>query len=122
MVARGTESGTGSEGAGRQRAFVGLGSNLGDRTATLRTAVAALPDVVAVSPVYETEPVGGPDDQAPFLNLVVELATDLSPGSCSRSPTSWRRPRDGSGWSPTGPAPSTSTSSSSATSRSTSPT
>lgn len=63
----------------RQRAFVGLGSNLGDRTATLRTAVAALPDVVAVSPVYETEPVGGPDDQPPFLNLVVELATDLSP-------------------------------------------
>ena len=78
-VARGTESVTGSEGAGRQRAFIGLGSNLGDRTATLRTAVSALPDVVAVSPVYETDPVGGPDDQPPFLNLVVELATDLSP-------------------------------------------
>jgi 2-amino-4-hydroxy-6-hydroxymethyldihydropteridine diphosphokinase len=46
---------------------------------TLRAAVAGLPDVAAVSPVYETEPVGGPDDQPPYLNLVVELFTDLSP-------------------------------------------
>jgi 2-amino-4-hydroxy-6-hydroxymethyldihydropteridine diphosphokinase len=36
-------------------------------------------DVVAVSPVYETEPVGGPDAQPPYLNLVVELATERSP-------------------------------------------
>ncbi len=64
---------------GRRRAFLGLGSNLGDRMATLRAAVAGLPDVVAVSPVYETEPVGGPDGQPPYLNLVVELATALSP-------------------------------------------
>ncbi len=62
----------------RRRAFVALGSNLGDRVGTLRIAVAGLPDVVAVSPVYETEPVGGPDDQPPYLNLVVELMTDLS--------------------------------------------
>jgi 2-amino-4-hydroxy-6-hydroxymethyldihydropteridine diphosphokinase len=34
------------------RAFLGLGSNLGDRVAHLRAAVAALPDVVATSPVY----------------------------------------------------------------------
>lgn len=61
------------------RAFLGLGSNLGDRWAYLREAVAALPDVVAVSPVYETEPVGGPEGQGPYLNLVVELDTDLSP-------------------------------------------
>jgi len=58
--------------------FLGLGSNLGDRWARLRDAVAALPDVVAVSPVYETEPVGGPE-QGPFLNLVVELDTSLDP-------------------------------------------
>ncbi len=57
------------------RAFLGLGSNLGDRAAHLRSAVAALSDVVAVSPVYETDPVGGPD-QGPYLNLVVELDTD----------------------------------------------
>jgi 2-amino-4-hydroxy-6-hydroxymethyldihydropteridine diphosphokinase len=61
------------------RAYLGLGSNLGDRRATLRAAVAALPDVVAVSPVYETQPVGGPPGQDPYLNLVVELDTNLSP-------------------------------------------
>ncbi len=61
------------------RAYLGLGSNLGDRRAHLRAAVAALPDVVAVSPVYETEPLGGPPGQQPYLNLVVELDTDLSP-------------------------------------------
>ena len=58
------------------RAFLGLGSNLGDRAGYLRSAVASLADVVAVSPVYETEPVGGPDQLA-FLNLVVELETGL---------------------------------------------
>jgi 2-amino-4-hydroxy-6-hydroxymethyldihydropteridine diphosphokinase len=60
------------------RAFVGLGSNLGDRRAYLAQAVAALREggeVVAVSPLYETEPVGGPDGQEPYLNLVVELRT-----------------------------------------------
>lgn len=61
------------------RAYLGLGSNLGDRRAHLRAAVAALPDVVAVSPVYETEPVGGPPGQAPYLNVVVALETELSP-------------------------------------------
>ena len=61
------------------RAFLGLGSNLGDRRGHLGAAVAALPDVVAVSPVYETEPVGGPPGQGPYLNLVVALETELSP-------------------------------------------
>lgn len=58
------------------RAFLGLGSNLGDRRRFLRDAVAALPDVVAVSDVYETDPVGGPE-QGRYLNLVVELDTEL---------------------------------------------
>jgi 2-amino-4-hydroxy-6-hydroxymethyldihydropteridine diphosphokinase len=60
------------------RAFIGLGSNLGDRRAHLRAAVEGLRaggDVVAVSPLYETDPVGGPEGQGPYLNLVVELAT-----------------------------------------------
>ena len=61
------------------RAYLGLGSNLGDRRTHLRAAVAALPDVVAVSPVYETDPVGGPPGQGPYLNLVVALETDRSP-------------------------------------------
>jgi 2-amino-4-hydroxy-6-hydroxymethyldihydropteridine diphosphokinase len=60
------------------RAFLGLGSNLGDREAMLRRAVELIPDRVAVSPLYETEPVGGPE-QGGFLNLVVELETQRSP-------------------------------------------
>ena len=58
------------------RAFLGLGSNLGARRSHLRRAVNGLDDVVAVSPVYETAPVGGPE-QGAFLNLVVELDTAL---------------------------------------------
>ena len=68
--------------AARHRAFIGLGSNLGDREATLRQGVAELEaagDVIAVSPLYETEPVGGPQGQGAFLNLVVELDTADSP-------------------------------------------
>lgn len=61
------------------RAYLSLGSNLGDRRRFLSEAVATLgPSVVAVSPVYETAPVGGPD-QEQFLNIVVELDTDLAP-------------------------------------------
>lgn len=59
------------------RAFLGLGSNLGDRLAYLRDAVDSLADVVAVSSVYETDPVGGPDQDA-YLNIVVELDTELT--------------------------------------------
>ncbi len=57
------------------RAFLALGSNLGDRRAYLEEAVARLPDVVAVSHLYETDPVGGPPGQGAFLNCVVELRT-----------------------------------------------
>jgi 2-amino-4-hydroxy-6-hydroxymethyldihydropteridine diphosphokinase len=55
-----------------------MGSNLGDRAALLRAAVGSLDHVVAVSPVYETDPVGGPE-QGAFLNLVVELDSPLGP-------------------------------------------
>jgi 2-amino-4-hydroxy-6-hydroxymethyldihydropteridine diphosphokinase len=61
------------------RAFLGLGSNMGDRLGHLRRAVESIPDVVAVSPVYETDPVGGPAGQGPYLNAVVELDTELGP-------------------------------------------
>ncbi|MCU4186980.1 2-amino-4-hydroxy-6-hydroxymethyldihydropteridine diphosphokinase [Acidiferrimicrobium sp. IK] len=61
------------------RAFLALGSNLGDRRGNLTLGVSLIPDVVAVSPVYETAPVGGPDGQGPFLNCVVEVRTALSP-------------------------------------------
>jgi 2-amino-4-hydroxy-6-hydroxymethyldihydropteridine diphosphokinase len=64
------------------RAFIGLGSNLGDRRALLRQAVEGLRaagDVTGVSPLYETEPVGGPEGQGPYLNLVAELSTSDTP-------------------------------------------
>ncbi|MEM7093435.1 MAG: 2-amino-4-hydroxy-6-hydroxymethyldihydropteridine diphosphokinase [Actinomycetota bacterium] len=60
-----------------RRVLLGLGSNLGERVEHLRAAVAAMPDLVAVSDAYETDPIGGPD-QHPFLNLVVELRTHSS--------------------------------------------
>jgi 2-amino-4-hydroxy-6-hydroxymethyldihydropteridine diphosphokinase len=62
--------------------FVGLGSNLGDRVANLELAVRGLRELdpgLRVSPLYETAPLGGPKDQARFLNCVVRLCTDLGP-------------------------------------------
>jgi 2-amino-4-hydroxy-6-hydroxymethyldihydropteridine diphosphokinase len=59
-------------------AYVALGSNLGDRLAYVRQAVAHLPDlgtVTGASRVYETAPVGF-RDQPPFLNAVVRIQTD----------------------------------------------
>ncbi len=63
------------------RAVLALGSNLGDRLRTLQRAVDALAgsagiDVLSVSPVYETAPVGGPD-QPDYLNAVVLADTSL---------------------------------------------
>ena len=63
------------------RAYLGLGSNLGDRLAFLQSAVDGLAatdgiEVVAVSPVYETDPVG--PEQPDYLNAVVAVDTTLS--------------------------------------------
>ncbi len=58
-------------------AYISLGSNLGDREATIRAAIAALPGVVAVSELRETEPVGVVD-QPRFLNGAARLETELS--------------------------------------------
>lgn len=64
-------------------AFVGLGSNLGDRMSRLRLGrdgLARLPAtrVLACSGVYETAPVGGPP-QGPYLNAVASVETALAP-------------------------------------------
>ena len=61
------------------RAFLALGSNLGDRKGYIKAAVERLPDVVAVSQLYETDPVGGPLGQGAYLNCVVELRTARTP-------------------------------------------
>lgn len=71
--------GHGPDADGARRVFLGLGSNIDDRRQFLRDAIETLGElVVTVSPLYETDPVGGPDQQR-FLNLVVELHTDLDP-------------------------------------------
>lgn len=61
--------------------YLSLGTNLGDRSAHLQTAIEALStklDVVEISPVYETEP-WGYSDQPQFLNQVVKCQTKLDP-------------------------------------------
>jgi 2-amino-4-hydroxy-6-hydroxymethyldihydropteridine diphosphokinase len=65
------------------RAYLALGSNLGDRLEHLQHAINELAhhrdvDVVAVSDVYATDPVGGPE-QGEFLNAVVAIETTLAP-------------------------------------------
>lgn len=61
-------------------AVVALGSNLGDRQAHLDFAISRLRQLledIQISPVHETEPVGVPDDQPPFLNAAVIGRTTL---------------------------------------------
>jgi 2-amino-4-hydroxy-6-hydroxymethyldihydropteridine diphosphokinase len=62
---------------------LGLGANLGDRLGGLQRAVDLLAErgvrAIASSRVWETEPVGGPDDQGPYLNAVVRAITELQP-------------------------------------------
>ena len=66
-----------------KRAVISLGANLGNRLETLQGAIDALEDtpgvrVKAVSPVYETHPVGAPEGSPVFLNAVVLLDTTLA--------------------------------------------
>ena len=61
-----------------RHAYVGLGSNLGDRAAHLLLAVRGMLDaglcVSRLSSIYETEPVGVAGDHPPYLNMVAELS------------------------------------------------
>lgn len=64
------------------RAYIGIGSNLGDRTAQVRTAIARLATlpgttVAATSSLYETEPLGNASTW--YVNAVAALDTDLEP-------------------------------------------
>src|SRR5262245_41449842 len=65
-------------------AYIGLGSNLGDRQGYLDRAIQALQnhadiEVTQISSYYETEPIGGPPDQPDLLNPLIETETNLSP-------------------------------------------
>jgi 2-amino-4-hydroxy-6-hydroxymethyldihydropteridine diphosphokinase len=64
-------------------AYIGIGSNVGERSTFCRRAVGALDDtpevrVTAASSLYETEPVGGPPQRS-FINLVARIETSLGP-------------------------------------------
>lgn len=89
--------------------FLALGSNLGEREETLRQARTLLQraeglNILAWSAIYDTEPVGGPEGQNPYLNAVLVGTTELSPmellrlcqdieRSCGREPGEHWGPR-----------------------------
>jgi 2-amino-4-hydroxy-6-hydroxymethyldihydropteridine diphosphokinase len=86
-----------------------IGSNLGDRLGNLQGAADALsdtPDVIIVdmSSVYETEPIGGPEDNPRFLNMVVVAETTLEPRTLLERALAiedaFGRTRDGVQWGP----------------------
>jgi 2-amino-4-hydroxy-6-hydroxymethyldihydropteridine diphosphokinase len=85
-----------------ETAFLGLGSNLGDRLATLQHAVDLLDEspgltITRCSRVWETAPVGGPP-QPDFFNVVVRAEVDLEPldllAVCQRVEAALGRVRD----------------------------
>lgn len=76
---------------------IALGSNLGDRLACLRAgrdfllALHEGPAPAAISPVYETDPVGCPPGSAAFLNAVIEIETSLEPEALLDAFTAFER-------------------------------
>ena len=65
------------------RCYIGIGSNLGDRNKNIQDAIEKLRgtqgvEVKKISPIYETDPVGGPE-QPMYLNSVIEIETGLEP-------------------------------------------
>lgn len=63
--------------------YIALGSNQGNREDHLQTAIKEIEfiskiDVLKVSPIYETEPLGN-TNQPPFLNMVIQIETTLTP-------------------------------------------
>lgn len=68
---------------GEMRCYIGVGSNLGDRQRNIEDATQRLREtkdieVKVISNIYETEPVGGPD-QPKYLNGVIDIDTELEP-------------------------------------------
>jgi 2-amino-4-hydroxy-6-hydroxymethyldihydropteridine diphosphokinase len=66
----------------KNRIYLSLGANMGDRLANLRNAIQGLRqvgDLVAQSSIYETEPVDVDRAQSWFLNCAIALETELSP-------------------------------------------
>ncbi len=89
-------------------AYLGLGSNLGNRLAFMRggrDALCALPEVelAQASSVYETAAQGGPEDSPDYLNVVIAVRTSLTPqallAACQTVETDFGRVRTGQ-WMP----------------------
>ncbi len=105
------------------RAAIGLGSNLGDKAGNIERAVGRmrqLGDVTAVSTIYQTAPIGGPDQPA-YYNAVVLLNTDLEPRALLDGLLDIERAQGRERTERWGPASSTSTSCSLAMRKSISP-
>jgi 2-amino-4-hydroxy-6-hydroxymethyldihydropteridine diphosphokinase len=88
------------------RYWIGLGSNLGDRLATLRGAAKALDKIASVthrSRVFAASPIGGPP-QPSFLNAAVIAVSDLDAAAmlalCQRIEADFGRERDAERWGP----------------------
>ena len=67
-----------------RRAYIGLGSNLGERAETLLRACNMLDEtdgieVCRISNLIETDPIGGPADQPNYMNGAAEIETTLAP-------------------------------------------
>lgn len=60
-------------------AIIAIGSSLGDREGYLRLAVSSFDDVQGISQIFETDPVGGPEGQGAYLNMVMAVHTTLDP-------------------------------------------
>ena len=71
------------DGPREARAYVGMGSNLGDRAGNLLVGVRGMMSaglcVLRLSSIYETEPVGVREEQPAYLNMVAELGPPLPP-------------------------------------------
>ncbi|MQA99360.1 MAG: 2-amino-4-hydroxy-6-hydroxymethyldihydropteridine diphosphokinase [Actinobacteria bacterium] len=89
-------------------AYIGIGSNVGDRQGFCRAAVRALDestgvDVKATSSLYETSPIGGPPQRS-FVNAVAKVDTALSPRglleACKRIETRMGREESDIRWGP----------------------
>jgi 2-amino-4-hydroxy-6-hydroxymethyldihydropteridine diphosphokinase len=89
-------------------AYIGLGANLGDPTAQIRSAraaIAAHPEIqeIACSPLYRSAPLG-PSDQPPYVNAVMAVATTLEPLALlkflQQVEQQHGRTRDGQRWGP----------------------
>lgn len=90
----------------RRRAYIGLGANLGSPARQLRAAIdgiAQLGDLLAVSPLYRSAPMG-PADQPDYCNAACVLDTDLTPPqlleALLRIERACGRVRDGQRWGP----------------------